>query len=169
MVGVSAERGASWQAGSGAIFDLNSDVLRPMYATSADAAGLPIFPGLVRYVEAVVQKKHRARAALHVSNHSARFRRSRAALCGEQRFDVAPADGDARPIEGVVRHHVISRPEVQIILRAMKTYGMMVADNGSPWYVSGAPDPRWSDDNLSTLHNVPSSAFEVVAMGAVHY
>jgi hypothetical protein len=160
--------GASWQAGSGAIFDLNSDALRPMYATSADAAGLPIFPGLVRYAEAAIQKS---------IAHALRFTcpTTRRAFVDPARHYAGSSVSTSLPPMGMRVRLKASfditpfPPEVQVILRAMKAYGMMLADNGSGWYVSGAPDSRWSDDNLSTLHNVPSSAFEVVKMGVVHY
>jgi hypothetical protein len=160
--------GASWTAGSGAIFDLTSNALRPMYSTSADAAGLPIFPGLVRYDEAVVQQSIR---------HALRFTcpSTRRGFVDPARHYASSNSSTSLPPMGMrvrlkASFDVSPFPaEVQVILRAMKSYGMMVADNGSGWYVSGAPDPRWSDDNLSTLHNVPSSAFEVVKMGTVHY
>ena len=104
-------------------------------------------------------------------NHALRFTcpRTRKAYVAagaslrEQRHEHQPAaDGDARAPQGELRHRRHSRRNVQVILRAMKTYGMFVADNGTDWYVSGAPDPRWSDDDLATLSRVPSSAFEVV-------
>lgn len=158
--------GASWHAGSGAIFDLNTNQLRPMYWTSADAAGLPIFPGLVRYDEAVQQG---------AITHALRF------TCPKtQNGFVAPArhyaSSDPSPllppmgmrVRLKASFEVASYPsEVQVILRAMKTYGLIVADNGSGWFVSGAPDARWSDTRLDALKQVPSTAFEVVRMGPV--
>jgi hypothetical protein len=160
--------GTSWRAGSGAVFDLSSNTLRPMYATSADAAGLPIFPGLVRYDEAVVGGR---------IPHALRFTcpATRRAFVDPARHFASNNTSVALPPMGMrvrlkASFDIAAFPvEVQSILRAMKSYGMMVADNGSGWYVSGAPDPRWSDDNLSTLRNVPSSAFEVVKMGVVRY
>lgn len=159
--------GASWRAGSGAIFDLNSNALRPMYWTSADAAGLPIFPGLVRYEEAVVRKQ---------IDHALRFtcpRTRRAFVDPARHFASSDTSSKLPPMGMRVRlkasFDVSSYPaEVRVILAAMKRYGMFVADNGSGWYVSGAPDPRWSDSNLATLSRVPSSAFEVVRMGTIH-
>lgn len=159
--------GATWRAGSGAIFDLNSNALRPAYWTSADAAGLPIFPGLVRYDEVVVRKQ---------VDHALRFTcpRTRRAFVDPARHFASSDTSSALPPMGMrvrlkASFDVSTYPaEVQVILRAMQRYGMIVADNGSGWYVSGAPDPRWSDSNLATLSRVPSSAFEVVRMGTIH-
>jgi hypothetical protein len=153
--------GTSWTAGSGAIFDLNSDALRPAGWTSADAAGLPIFPGLVRYDEAVLQG--------HI-DHALRFTcpHTRKAYISPARHYASSDTSTALPSMGM-RFRLKATfdttsfsPPVRAILRAMMRYGMMVADNGSGWYVSGAPDPRWSDDDLATLARVPSSAFEVI-------
>jgi hypothetical protein len=155
--------GADWRAGSGAIFDLHSNALRPAGWTSADAAGLPIFPGLVRYDEAV---------ELGEIRHALRFTASRT-----RRAYLPPAThwassdrGASRPpmgmrvrLRGSFDESGFPRP-VQSILRAMKTYGMLLADNGSDWYVSGAPDPRWSDDELATIRRVRGRDFEVVQM-----
>jgi hypothetical protein len=153
--------GASWQAGSGAVFDLSSNALRPAGWTSADAAGLPIFPGLVRYDEAVEQ---------HAINHALRFTcpRTRKAYVSPARHYASSDTSSALPPMGVRVRLKASfdttgfTPNLRAILRAMMKYGMFVADNGSGWYVSGAPDPRWSDDELASLAKVPSTAFEVV-------
>jgi len=153
--------GSSWHAGSGAIFDLNSNALRPAGWTSADAAGLPIFPGLVRYDEA---------AEAHAINHALRFTcpRTRKAYISPARHYASSDTSSALPAMGMRVRLKASydttayTPTVRAILRAMMRYGMLVADNGSGWFVSGAPDPRWSDDELATLARVPSSAFEVV-------
>lgn len=153
--------GASWHAGSGAIFDLSSNALRPAGWTSADAAGLPIFPGLVRYDEAVEQ---------HAINHALRFTcpRTRKAYITPARHYASSDTSSALPPMGMRVRLKASydtttfTPTVRAILRSMMRYGMLLADNGSGWYVSGAPDPRWSDDELSSLARVPSSAFEVV-------
>lgn len=153
--------GASWTAGSGAVFDLSSNALRPAGWTSADAAGLPIFPGLVRYDEAVEQG---------AINHALRFTcpKTRKAYVSPARHYASSDTSSALPSMGM-RVRLKANfdttgftPTVRVILRAMMRYGMFVADNGSGWYVSGAPDPRWSDDELSALARVPSSAFEVV-------
>ena len=153
--------GTSWHAGSGAIFDLSSNALRPAGWTSADAAGLPIFPGLVRYDEAAEQ---------HAINHALRFTcpRTRRAYVSPARHFASSDTSSALPPMGMrVRlkanyDTTAFTPTVRAILRSMMRYGMLVADNGSGWFVSGAPDPRWSDDELATLARVPSSAFEVI-------
>jgi hypothetical protein len=153
--------GASWHAGSGAVFDLSSNALRPAGWTSADAAGLPIFPGLVRYDEAVEK---------HNIAHALRFTcpRTRRAYLAPARHFASSDTSSTLPSMGMrVRLRAdydttAFSPTVRTILRAMMKYGMLVADNGSGWFVSGAPDPRWDDDDLATLARVPSSAFEVV-------
>jgi hypothetical protein len=139
-----------------------------MYWTSADAAGLPVFPGLVRYDEAVELGK---------IEHALRFtcpRTRRAFVDPARHFASSNTSASLPPMGMRVRlkasFDITPFPaEVRVILTAMKKYGMMVADNGSAWYVSGAPDSRWSDANLATLRSVPSSAFEVVQMGPVHF
>ncbi|MAE29921.1 MAG: hypothetical protein CMJ87_13215 [Planctomycetes bacterium] len=157
-----------WYAGSGAIFDLSSNDLRPDYRTSADAAGLPIYPGLVRYEEAVVDG---------AIEHALRF-----TVAQSQRAFIHPAthyasdstDPDRPPMGLRLRlkaDYDIGgfSPEIQVILQALKTYGMFVADNGSDWFISGAPDPSWSDDHLHELWQVPGSAFEAVYTGELIY
>jgi hypothetical protein len=158
--------GASWHAGSGAIFDLASNALRPAGWTSADAAGLPIFPGLVRYDEVVGQKaiRHALRFTCPVTR--------RAYVSPARHWASSQTNPNLPPMGMRVRLKAgfdVSRftPNVQVILNAMKTYGMLLADNGSAWYVSGAPDPRWSDDELSALSGVHASDFEVVRMDNV--
>jgi len=155
--------GTSWHSGSGAVFDLNSNALRPAGWTSADAAGLPIFPGLVRYDETIEQ---------HAINHALRFTcpRTRKAYVSPARHYASSDTSSALPPMGMrVRlkanfDTTAFTPNIRTILRAMMHYGMFVADNGSGWYVSGAPDSRWSDTELSALSKVPSSAFEVIKM-----
>jgi hypothetical protein len=158
--------GGGWQAGSGAVFDLGSDGLRPAGWTSADAAGLPIFPGLVRYDEVVEQG---------VIRHALRFtvRRTRRAYISPARHFASSDTSSALPPMGMrVRlkgGFDLSGypPQARVILTALKTYGMFVADNGGDWFVSGAPDPRWDDDQLNTLKQLRGSDFEVVRMGSV--
>lgn len=158
--------GERWTAGSGAVFDLASNGLRPAGWTSADAAGLPIFPGLVRYDEAIEQGEIR---------HALRFtcpRTRRAYVAPATHWASSNSDLSLPPMGMRVRlrasFDVTPFPaEVRVILRAMQRYGMLLADNGSGWYVSGAPDARWSDDNLAALSRVRSSDFEVVRMGHV--
>jgi hypothetical protein len=159
--------GASWTAGSGAVFDLSSNALRPAGWTSADAAGLPILPGLVRYDEAVL------RGAI---DHALRFTcpTTRRGYVDPARHYASSDTSSALPPMGMRVRLKASfdtttfSPEVRVMLRAMMRYGMFVADNGSGWFVSGAPDARWNDTHLSELGRVPSSAFEVVQMGVVH-
>jgi hypothetical protein len=158
--------GERWTAGSGAVFDLSSNALRPAGWTSADAAGLPIFPGLVRYDEAVEQSEIR---------HALRFtcpRTRRAYVAPATHWASANTDAALPPMGMRVRlradFDVSPFPqEVRVILRAMQRYGMLLADNGSAWYVSGAPDSRWSDDKLATLSHLRSTDFQVVRMGPV--
>lgn len=160
------EGGQRWRAGSGAVFDLNSNALRPAGWTSADAAGLPIFPGLVRYDEVVEQG---------AIEHALRFtcpRTRRAYVPPARHWASSDASADLPPMGMRVRlradFDTTTYPrEVRVILRAMMRYGMFLADNGSGWYVSGAPDPRWDDEVLGALKRVPSSAFEVVRMEGV--
>lgn len=156
----------SWNAGSGAIYDLTSNALRPDYWTSADAAGLPIFPGLVRYDE-VVEKG--------VINHALRFtvQNTRNAFIHPATHAASNSSNENLPPMGM-RVRLKERfnisgysPHIQVILKALKTYGMFVADNGSNWYISGAPDSRWDDDELGELKMIPGSNFEVVKMGTV--
>ena len=159
-------QGSGWHAGSGAVFDLSSNTLRPAGWTSADAAGLPIFPGLVRYDEAVVQG---------AIKHALRFtvvHTRRAYVSPARHYASSLTDPNLPPMGMRVRLKAgfdVSPfpPEIRVILTALKKYGMFVADNGSNWYVSGAPDPRWSDDDLHTLSQVKGSDFEVVKMGTV--
>jgi len=158
--------GASWNANCGALFDLNSNVLRPAGWTSADAAGLPIFPGLVRYDE--VFEQGAINHALRFTVHDSR----RAYVYPARHWASSDTNPNLPPMGMRVRLKAsfdISgfSPAMQVILRALKKYGMMVADNGSNWYISGAPDPRWNDDELSTLKPIKGSNFEVVQMGTI--
>jgi len=158
--------GSSWNADSGAVFDLNSNGLRPAGWTSADAAGLPIFPGLVRYDEVFEQQEIR---------HAIRFTASitRHAYVAPARHWASNNTSVDRPPMGMRVRLKASfditgySPSMQVILKALKRYGMILADNGSNWYISGAPDPRWNDDDLNTLKNVKGSNFEVVKMGTI--
>jgi hypothetical protein len=156
-------KGNGFKAGSGAIFDLNSNKLRPAGWTSADAAGLPILPGLVRYDEVVEQKEIR---------HALRF------TCRKTRRGYVPPathwasrskDKNLPPMGMRVRlkkDYDISRfpAEAQVILKALKKYGMILADNGSDWFVSGAHHSKWDNDALGTIKRVKGNAFEVVRM-----
>jgi hypothetical protein len=152
--------GSRWTAGSGAIWDLRANRLRPAGWTSADAAGLPILPGLARYDEV-------ARGRI---GHALRFTvsRTRRAYVWPARHFASDLTDAALPPMGLRLRLRRDYPlagfprQARIVLTALKEYGLIVADNGSSWYVSGAPDPRWSNDDLHTLHRVPGSAFEVV-------
>jgi hypothetical protein len=159
--------GSAWSASSTALFHLDSDNVRPTAGpdwTSADAAGLPIFPGLVRYEEANAGAIHHAlrftvdhtrKAYLPPADHYASTNTS---------TNLPPMGMRVRLKASYVIPSTFS-PQSQAILQAMKTYGMFVADNGSNWYVSGAPDSRWNDDALnSELGQVKGSDFEVVLM-----
>ena len=151
---------ASWQGGSGAIFNLLSDALRPATWTSADAAGLPIFPGLVRYDEIVAGE----------IRHAIRF-----TVPETQNTFVWPARHEASSLTGAqyppmgARFRLKASFDIasfsatnQIILTALKRYGMMLADNGSAWYISGAPDARWDNNDLHVLNSIAGSNFEAV-------
>jgi len=158
--------GASWKAGSGAVFDLRSNAVRPAGWTSADAAGLPVFAGLVRYDEV-----HELKAITHALRFTAQ-RTRRAYVHPARHFASDNPDPDLPPMGMRVRlkdSFDIARfsPAMQVILRALKKYGMILADNGSDWYLSGAPDSRWNDDDLHTLRSLKGSDFEVVRMGTV--
>ena len=151
---------ASWDSGSGSIFNLRSNALRPAGWTSADAAGLPIMPGLVTYEEVLSGEiKHAIRFTVPQSRREWVWpaRHYASSLTGTQyprmgeRFRLkASFDISAYP------------PDVQVILRAMKRYGIMLADNGSAWFISGKPDSRWNNSNLQTLGQVLGSNFEAV-------
>lgn len=154
--------GRAWHAGSGATFDLRSNALRPRGWTSADAAGLPILPGLARYDEL-------AQGAIR---HALRFTapRTRTAFVWPARHQAGASASASLPPMGLrVRLKASVRlrglpPQARVVAQAMKTYGLMLADNGSPWYVSGAPDRRWNNDDLHALGRLRGSDFEVVTV-----
>jgi hypothetical protein len=156
--------GVEWRAGSGAVFDLSSNRLRPDYWTSADAAGLPIFAGLVRYDQVVTEG---------MIDHALRFTAE-----PTQRAFIHPAthyasnvDDPSLPPMGLrlrmkwMYECSLLSSEVQVICDALKKYGMFLADNGSDWFISGAPDDRWVDDHLADLSQITGDAFEVVDTG----
>jgi hypothetical protein len=155
-----------WRAGSGAIFDLTSPKPRPLGWTSADAAGLPIFPGLVRYDEAVVKG---------LIPHALRFtcvRTRHAYVAPATHFASRLLDDDLPPMGARVRlksdFDISGFPKcVQPILICLKTYGMILADNGSDLFISGSPDPRWNNEELHALKKVKGSDLEIVKMGVV--
>lgn len=150
-----------WKAGGGAIWDLTSAGLRREGWTSADAAGLPIFPGLVRYEEVAAGAiNHAIRvtfaesrdAYIRPATHCAGSTNDSSVVAMGQRLRMK-ASYDISGITG----------QAAVIAQAMKTYGFIMADNGSDWYFSGMSDPRFDDDNLNQLKEIPGSAFEVVA------
>lgn len=158
-------RGAGWDAGSGAVFDLHSNALRPEGWTSADAAGLPIFPLLTRYQEVRegeithalrVTVPRAQRGYIHPATHLASWNTDPSLppmglrLRLKASFSLAGFHGQAL-----------------VILRALKRYGLIVADNGSPWFISGAPSPYWNKRDLAQLEQVPGSAFEAVSSGPI--
>ena len=152
--------GKRWRAGSGATWNLRSNRLRPRGWTSADAAGLPILPGLARYEEV-------RRGSI---DHALRFtvpRTRRAFVYPARHYASSSDDPDLPPMGLRVRlkaSYDISRfpPQSRVVLRALQRYGMILADNGSPWYVSGAPSRGWNNDDLHQLQRVHGDAFEVV-------
>ena len=153
-------KGRCWHAGSGAIWSLRSNKLRPAGWTSADAAGLPILPGLARYDE----------VKRGVIDHALRFtvQRTRRAYVFPARHYASDSNDPSLPPMGLrlrlkASFDVSGFPrQARIVLVALKRYGMLVADNGSSWYITGAPDPRWSNDQLHMLGQVHGSDFEVV-------
>jgi len=158
----SVSGGASWTAGSGAVFDLSSDALRPDGWTSADAAGLPIFPGLARYAEVAAGRiAHALRFTCPITR--------RAYVPPARHFASTQTDSFLPPMGMRVRLKagvdISGFPaDVQVILTALKTYGMMLADNGGSFFVSGAPDTRWNDGNIDTMKRLHGTDFEVVRM-----
>jgi hypothetical protein len=159
--------GRGWEAGSGAVFNLRSNALRPEGWTSADAAGLPIFPLLARYPEVRsgqidhalrVTVSRSQRGYIHPATHFAsgssdpHMPPMGLRLRLKASFNLAPYHGQAL-----------------IILRALKRYGLIVADNGSSWFLSGAPNPSWNEDDLDRLKSVPGSAFEAVDTGPIRH
>jgi hypothetical protein len=149
-----------WHAGSGAIWSLRSNRLRPAGWTSADAAGLPILPGLARYDQ----------VAAGSIDHALRFTvdRTRRAYVYPARHYASSLTDAALPPMGLrlrLRAGFDTRAfprQARVVLEALKRYGMVVADNGASWYITGAPDPRWSNDDLHTLGRVKGTDFEVI-------
>ena len=157
--------GGQWQASSGAIFNLKSDAFRPAGWTSADAAGLPIFPGLVRYDEILNGK----------INHAIRFTLTNANVAP---YYISPARHKVNSSGGIYSLPFGAKmrlkksldisgypAHIQVILQAMKTYGIILADIGSNLFISGAPDGRWDNDELQQLGNIKATDLEVVQFG----
>lgn len=158
--------GPGWNAGSGAIWHFNSNTLRTLYWTSADAAGLPIVAGLARYDETVQTGAiyHALRFTVHQTQ--------RGFILPATHYASSSTDANDPPMGLRVRlkaSYDISHftGASRVILTALKRYGMIIADNGSDWYISGSTDTRWDDNDLDQLKTVPASAFEVVQTGSV--
>ena len=155
-----------WTAWAGAIWSLRSNKLRPATWTSADAAGLPILAGLARWDDI-------ATGGIH---HALRFtveRSRRAFVYPARHYASSLTDPNLPPMGLRVRLKAsfdVSGfpPQARAVLQALKTYGMIVADNGSSWYITGAPSPRWNNDDLHTLGRVHGSDFEVVDTSSLH-
>jgi hypothetical protein len=155
----------SWNADSTAVWDLLGDEQRPYTWTSADAAGLPIFPGLVRYDEVAAGKiQHAVRFTLPKT--SAAFTPPASHWAATSSDPTAPPMGMRLRLKSTYDISSFST-QMQVILTAMKTYGLILADNGSSLYVTGVSDSRWGSD-LDSLKTVPASAFEVVQMNPVY-
>jgi hypothetical protein len=156
--------GARWEAGAGVAWDLSINDTHPEGCTSADAAGLPIFPGLARYDEIVTAGE---------LTHALRFTVSstrRAYIPPASHYASSNTDPNLPPMGLRVRMKADYdcsgySTEIQVMCAGFKRYGMIVADNGADWYVSGAPDPRWDDDALHDIDNITGDAFEVVDTG----
>ncbi len=158
-------KGAGWAAASGSVFNLRSDALRPEGWTSADAAGLPIFPLLARYPEvATGQIDHALRVTvpetqdgyIHPATH----------------YASTSSSPDLPPMGLRLRlkasYSLVGfTGESLVILEALERYGLIVADNGSPWFITGAPNPHWNDENLEQIKRVPGSEFEAVETGPI--
>jgi hypothetical protein len=152
--------GGAWHAGSGAIWDLNSNALRPDTWTSADAAGLPILPGLVRYDEILSGHIDHA-IRFTAENTNSYIWPARHLTSNNPNTPQIPPMGARFRLKA--SFNISSYPPaMQVILNAMKTYGIILADNGSNWYVSGAPDARWDNDMLHLLDNLTGNDFEAV-------
>jgi hypothetical protein len=166
LYGASGNSDGTWNAASAAVWDLLSDEQRPLTWTSADAAGLPVFPGLIRYDE----------VAAGQINHALRFtlQSSRAAFVAPASHWAATSSNSFAAPMGM-RMRLKASFDVtsysasnQVILNALKKYGMIMADNGSNMYISGAPDDRWDNNDLHQLGNLTAANFEVVAMSTVY-
>ncbi len=155
-----------WKADSGAVWDLKSNADRPLGWTSADAAGLPVFPGLIRYDEV----EH-----FGAIPHAIRFtcvRTRRAFVHPARHFASSRTDPNLPPMGMRVRlkgNYDIAKfpPQARIILTALKTYGMILADNGGDWFMTGCPSPKWDDAQIETLKRVKGRDLEVVRMGKI--
>ena len=162
-----AHTASGWQGDVGAVWKLGVDSTRPANWTSADAAGLPVLPGLVRYDEvAAGEIKHALRFTVQHSQ--------KAFIAPASHFASSSTNSAYPPMGLRVRLKAsvdITKfpPRMQVIVRALQRYGMLVADNGSNWYLTGSPDSRWDDDELNTLKQLHGSDFEAVETGSLAY
>lgn len=153
----------SWQAGSGAVYDLGSNALRPDTWTSADAAGLPILPGLVRYDEAAAGEiKHAIRFTAQQSPSNYYVWPARHWACNRYCNAQAAPFGTRFRLKASFDVSTLESPEARVIARAMQVYGLILADNGSNWFISGVPDDRWDNDVLRELRAIQGNDFEAV-------
>jgi hypothetical protein len=154
-----------WKAGSGALFDLRSNALRKDGWTSADAAGLPIFPGLARLAEA---QKGEITHALRFTAQStqAAYVHPATHLASNKTDPNLPPMGLRVRLKASYDLAAVTGTS-KVILTALKKYGMFLADNGSNWYISGETNTAWNDDDLNQMKKVPASAFEVVKLGTL--
>jgi hypothetical protein len=158
--------GASWKCDSGAVFDLTSNELRHEGWTSADAAGLPIFAGLVTYPECVLEGEidHALRFTCHATQRG--YIHPATHFASESDNPDLPPMGLRVRLKATVNENKFPA-SIRPIIRALKKYGMFVADNGSDWYLSGAPDPRWNEDDIHELGQLKGSDFEAVDTGPI--
>jgi hypothetical protein len=156
------QQNGQWRAGSGAIFDLRSNALRPDGWTSADAAGLPIFPGLAKYEE----------ASKGGMNHALRFtvQTTQSAYVAPARHSAGAGDKSLPPMGMRVRLKAsfdvsVLTPQAQWVAQTLKKYGMLLADNGGDWFISGTPNAAWDDSDLHNLNMIHGNDFEVIQTG----
>jgi hypothetical protein len=165
LTGASRE-GAGWRATGGAVFDLKRNAQRPLGWTSIDPAGLPVFAGLVRYDEVAEQKEIR-----HALRFSCRDTR-RAFVAPARHLSGSSNDPNMPPMGMRIRLKpdvdiASFPPQAKVVLKALKQYGMFLANHGSDWHLSGTPDPRWDVKDLKSLQRLKGSDFEVVKMGKI--
>jgi hypothetical protein len=166
LYGSSANTDGTWNAGSAAVWDLQNYTQRPLTWTSADAAGLPIFPGLIRYDEAASgQIAHAIRFTLQHS--AAAFVQPATHWAANSSAQFAAPMGMRLRLKSSFDISSFSASN-QVILKALRQYGMIMADNGSSMYISGAPDDRWDNNDLHNLSTLTASDFEVVTLGTVY-
>lgn len=160
------QKNGSWNAASGAVWDLLNDEQRPYTWTSADAAGLPIFPGLARYDEVASGAiNHALRFTLQYSQTA--FTPPASHWAGNSTNSYAAPMGMRMRLKASFNISTFP-PQSKVILAALQKYGMIMADNGSSIYISGDPDNRWNNDDLASLKTVPASAFEVILIDPLY-